>query len=66
MVVVVVVVVVIIIIVVIIVLVVAVMVVPVGHPCPLSYTPHFHPASSGSQWWFWVLLWVAVMAVIMV
>ena len=52
--------------VVIVVLVVVVMVVPVSHPCPCSYAPHFHPTSSGSRWWFWVLLWVVVMAVIVV
>ena len=54
------------IVVVIIVLVVAVVVVPVGRPCPPSYTPRFHPASSGSRRWFWVLPWVFVTAVVVV
>ena len=55
-----------IVVVIIVVLVVAVMVVPVGRPCPPSYAPHFHPASSGPRWWFWVLPCMVVTAVIMV
>ena len=54
-----------IVVVILIVLVVAVMV-PVGCPCPHSYDPHFHPASSGLQQWFWVLLCVVVTTIIMV
>jgi len=52
--------------VVVVVLVVAVVVVPVGRPCPRSYAPRFHPASSGSRRWFWVLLWVVVTPVVVV
>ena len=47
-------------------LVVAVVVIPVGHPCPPSYAPRFHPVSSGSRRWFWVLPWVVVTAVVVV
>ena len=49
---------------VVIIVVVAVMVIPVCHPCLCSSAPHFHPMSSGSWWWLWVLLQVAVMALI--